>query len=96
MKDERQTIHAVEIIPPGDQAGSSGAGRGQFSAPAAKPLPPLLRTVIMVAAIAAGLGLLALLVMFAATVALVAVPAALVAGGAAWLGMRWRAWRGRG
>jgi hypothetical protein len=96
MKDERQTIHLVEIIPPEEQRSSAGGARGQFSAPTAQPLPPLLRTMIMVAAIAAGIGLLALLVMFAATVALVAVPAALVAGGVAWLGMRWRSWRGRG
>jgi hypothetical protein len=62
--------------------------------PGQKPLSPFLRGAILVAVIGAGLGLLALLVAFAATVALIAVPAAIVAGIAAWVGMRWRAWRG--
>lgn len=91
MQDDRPTTHPVEIIPPE----RSGAGPGQsFGGGELKPLPPILRAIIMVAAIAAGFGLLALLVMFAATVALIAIPAALLAGGAAWLGLRWRAWRG--
>ena len=92
MQDERETTHRVEIIPPGH----SGARPGQSHGGTAEPLSPVLRTVMMVAAVSAAFGLLALLVMFAATVALIAVPAALVAGGAAWLGLRVRAWRGRG
>jgi hypothetical protein len=95
MQDERRTSHPVEIIPPDRSAHDLGGGQ-TFGAAPAQPLSPFLRTMIMVAAVAAAFGLLALLVVFAATVALIAVPAALVAGGAAWIGMRWRAWRGRG
>lgn len=95
MQDERHRVHEVEIIPPGAER-NRGAGNDGFgqAGPAAKPLPPMLRSAILVAAVAAGLGLLALLVAFAATIALVAIPAALVAGFGAWAGMRWRAWRG--
>jgi hypothetical protein len=104
MTDQRETndrpgVHAVEIILPGQQ---NGAGRGGEAGAAGQspfmqgqtPLSPFLRTAILVAVFGAGLGLLALLVAFAATIALIAVPAALVAGLAAWVGMRWRAWRG--
>lgn len=96
MQDERQTSHPVEILPP-DRAGRGAGGDGQsFAGTSVQPLSPFLRTLVMIAAIAAGFGLLALLVMFAATVALIAVPAALVAGFGVWLGMRWRAWRSGG
>lgn len=98
MAEDRQRPHEIEIILPGEHRGGAGHGRGfqdaGFSVPQ-KPLSPFLRGAILVAALAGGLGLLALLVAFAATVALVAVPAALVAAGAAWIGMRWRAWRAR-
>lgn len=96
MQDERHRVHEVEIIPPGAdrQRGQGEDGFSRAMPPGVKPLPPMLRTAILVAAVAAGLGLLALLVAFAATIALVAIPAALVAGVAAWAGMRWRAWRG--
>ncbi len=50
----------------------------------------VLGTVILVAAIAAGLGILALLVVFAATIALIAVPVALGAALLAWAGVKWR------
>jgi hypothetical protein len=96
MQDDRHRVHVVEIIPPGAdrQQGQGAEGFSRAMPPGVKPLPPMLRTAILVAAVAAGLGLLALLVAFAATIALVAIPAALVAGVAAWAGMRWRAWRG--
>jgi hypothetical protein len=100
-KNEKPSVHAVEIILPGQQ---DGAGRGGEAGAAGqstfmhmqgqKPLSPFLRTAILVAVFGAGLALLALLVAFAATIALIAVPAALVAGLAAWIGMRWRDWRG--
>lgn len=50
---------------------------------------------MLVAAVAAGLGILALLVVFAATVALVAVPVALGAALVAWAGVKWREFQTR-
>ncbi len=95
MQDDRQQGHVIEIIPPGGTPGQDGSGFRQSGfAPGARPPSPVVRTAILVAALAAGMGLLALLVVFAATVALVAVPAAIVAGVAAWIGLRWRTWRG--
>ncbi|WP_144182713.1 hypothetical protein [Elioraea rosea] len=95
MQDDRQQIHVIEIIPPGAKPGEErNAFREATSAQTIRQPSPLLRTTILVAALAAGMGLLALLVVFAATVALVAVPAAIVAGIAAWVGLRWRSWRG--
>jgi hypothetical protein len=99
MEDDRQRVHVIEIIPPRQQAGGGHPGDAQQPGYGPrmrqKPLSPFLRSAILVAVIGAGLGILALLVAFAATVALIAVPAAIVAGLAAWVGMRWRAWRGR-
>ncbi|MCU0983920.1 MAG: hypothetical protein MUC89_03115 [Acetobacteraceae bacterium] len=98
MEDDRQRIHVIEIIPPRQQGGGAQSGHAQqpgyTPGMGQKPLSPFLRSAILVAVIGAGLGLLALLVAFAATIALIAVPAAIVAGLAAWIGMRWRAWRG--
>lgn len=96
MEEDRPRVHVIEIIPPRDGGDARGSGQPNASgmAPGQKPLSPFLRSAILVAVIGAGLGLLALLVAFAATVALIAVPAAIVAGIAAWVGMRWRAWRG--
>lgn len=96
MKDDRPRVHEIEIIPPQPRGEEAAGGHGTHAGmtPGQKPLSPFLRGAILVAVIGAGLGLLALLVAFAATVALIAVPAAIVAGIAAWVGMRWRAWRG--
>jgi len=96
MKDDRQRVHVIEIIPPRQQGDDVHPGHPHApgSVPGQKPLSPFLRSAILVAVLGAGLALLALLVAFAATVALIAVPAAIVAGIAAWVGMRWRAWRG--
>lgn len=96
MEEDRPRVHVIEIIPPRHEGDARGSGQPHASgmAPGQKPLSPFLRSAILVAVIGAGLGLLAVLVAFAATVALIAVPAAIVAGIAAWVGMRWRAWRG--
>lgn len=84
-RDEDRTWQ-VEVLPAG-QDERRGAPPPQGSR--------ALRTVVLVAAIAAGLGVLALLVVFAATVALIAVPVALGAGLLAWAGAKWRAYAAR-
>lgn len=87
MERERETVETwqVEVLP--------AEGRGRDGAP--PPGSHALRTVVLVAAVAAGLGILALLVVFAATVALVAVPVALGAALVAWAGVKWREFQTR-
>jgi 4-amino-4-deoxy-L-arabinose transferase-like glycosyltransferase len=79
-RDENRTWE-VEVLPTGQ-----GERRGT---------PPLgsrvLGTVVLIGAIAAGLAVLALLVVFAATVALIAMPVALGAALIVWAGTKWRA-----
>ncbi|WP_337877222.1 hypothetical protein [Elioraea sp.] len=87
MERERETVETWEVeVLPADRADRREA-------------PPqgsrVLRTALLVAAIAAGLGILALLVVFAATVALVAVPVALGAALVAWAGVKWRSFQAR-
>lgn len=84
-RDEDRTWQ-VEVLPAGDE-GRRGAPPPQGSR--------ALGTVVLVAAIAAGLGILALLVVFAATIALIAVPVALGAALIAWAGTKWRAYAAR-
>lgn len=87
MEREREAVETWEVeVLPADRRGPGGP-------------PPqgsrVLRTPVVVAAIAAGLGILALLVVFAATIALVAVPVALGAALIAWAGVKWRAFQTR-
>jgi hypothetical protein len=87
-KRETEETWVVEVLPAEDRRRQGG-----------QQVPPqgsrALGTVVLVAAIAAGLGILALLVVFAATVALVAVPVALGAALIAWASVKWRAWQAR-
>lgn len=87
MERERETVETwqVEVLP--------ARGRGSDRQPPRGSR--VLRTAVLVAAIAAGLGVLALLVVFAATVALVAVPVALGAALVAWAGVKWRSFQAR-
>ncbi|TQF84839.1 hypothetical protein FK498_01250 [Elioraea sp. Yellowstone] len=87
MERERETVETweVEVLP------ADRAGRREAPPPGSR----VLRTAVLVAAIAAGLGILALLVAFAATVALVAVPVALGAMLVAWAGVKWRSFQAR-
>lgn len=84
--EDRETVWAVEILSaePSPQPGRT-----------APPSSSLMRSVISIALVAGVIGLLALLLAFAATIALIAVPVAVGAGLIAWLGMKWRAARGR-
>lgn len=88
MERERETVETwqVEVLP------AEGRGRGGARPPEGSRA---LRTVVLVAAVAAGLGALALLVVFAATIALIAVPVALGAALAAWGGVKWREFQAR-
>lgn len=87
-KRETEETWVVEVLPAEDRRRRGG-----------QQTPPqgsrALGTVVLVAAVAAGLGVLALLVVFAATVALVAVPVALGAALIAWASVKWRAWQAR-
>lgn len=83
---DEDRIWQVEVLPAAEE-GRRGAPPPQGSRP--------LGTVVLVAAIAAGLGILALLVVFAATIALIAVPVALGAALIAWAGTKWRAYSAR-
>lgn len=84
-RDEDRTWQ-VEVLPAGqDDRRGSPPPQGSRA----------LGTVVLVAAIAAGLGILALLVVFAATIALIAVPVALGAALIAWAGTKWRAYTAR-
>ncbi len=83
---DHETVWAVEILP---------AEPNSRSGPATPPGSSLMRSVISIAVVAGVIGLLALMLAFAATVALIAVPVAIGAGLIAWLGMKWRAARGR-
>jgi len=85
MSIERQSQNAsdpepvwqVEILPTQAKPPPRGSG--------------LIRSVIAIAVVAGATGLLALLLAFAATIALIALPVALIAGLSAWLGIKWRA-----
>lgn len=87
-KRETEETWVVEVLPAEDRWRHGG-----------QQVPPqgsrALGTVVLVAAVAAGLGILALMVVFAATVALVAVPVALGAALIAWASVKWRAWQTR-
>jgi hypothetical protein len=83
-RDEDRTWQ-VEVLPAGQDDRREPPPRGSRA----------LGTVVLIGAIAAGLGILALLVVFAATIALIAVPVALGAGLIAWAGTRWRAYVAR-
>lgn len=85
-RDEDRTWQ-VEVLPAGEE--------GRTGAPPPRPGSRVLGTVVLVAAIAAGLGILALLVVFAATIALIAVPVAIGAALIAWAGTKWRAYTAR-
>lgn len=87
---DEERIWQVEVLPAG-QDGRQDDRRGARPPQGSRALG----TVVLVAAIAAGLGILALLVVFAATIALIAVPVALGAALIAWAGARWRAYTAR-
>lgn len=87
-KRETEETWVVEVLPAEDR-------RRQGGQQAPPQGPRALSTVVLVAAVAAGLGILALMVVFAATVALVAVPVALGAALIAWASVKWRAWQAR-
>jgi hypothetical protein len=88
-RDEDRTWQ-VEVLPAGQDERQNEQRGGA---------PPqgsrALGTVVLIGAIAAGLGILALLVVFAATIALIAVPVALGAALIAWAGTKWRAYTAR-
>jgi hypothetical protein len=79
-RDENRTWE-VEVLPTGQN--------GRWGTP--RPGSRVLGTVVLVGAIAGGLAMLALLVLFAAAVALIAVPVALGAALIVWAGTKWRA-----
>lgn len=83
---DRETVWEVEIL-----SAESNPRSG-------RPTPAgssLMRSVISIAVVTGVIGVLALMLAFAATIALIAVPVAIGAGLIAWLGMKWRAARGR-
>lgn len=84
--EDRETVWQVEIV---------SAEPNPRSRPATPAGSSLMRTVVSIAVVAGAIGLLALMLAFAATIALIAVPVAIGAGLIAWLGMKWRAARGR-
>jgi hypothetical protein len=83
---DEDRVWQVEVLPAsGDRRRGTPLPRGSRA----------LATVTLVAAIAAGLGILALLVVFAATIAMIAVPVAVGAALIAWAGTKWRAYAAR-
>ncbi len=86
VAEQRETAWQVEIVSATPNVRSGSA------APAGSRL---IRTLVSIAIIAGAIGLLAMMLAFAATIALIAVPVAVGAGLIAWLGMKWRAARGR-
>lgn len=86
VAEERETAWQVEIV---------SAARNSHSGSAAPAGASLMRTVVSIAIVSGVIGLLALMLAFAATIALIAVPVAVGAGLVAWLGTKWRAARGR-
>lgn len=83
---DRETVWEVEIL---------SAEPNPRSGRAAPTRSGLISGVISIAVVAGAIGILALMLAFAATIALIAVPVAIGAGLIAWLGMKWRAARGR-
>jgi hypothetical protein len=83
---DEERVWQVEVLPPsGDRRRGAPPPRGSRA----------LATLTLVAAIAAGIGILALLVVFAATIAMIAVPVAVGAALIAWAGTKWRAYTAR-
>ncbi len=86
ITEDRETAWQVEIV---------SSRPNLRSGPAAPAGSRLMRTLISIAIVSGAIGLLAMMLAFAATIALIAVPVAVGAGLVAWLGMKWRAARGR-